>query len=53
MDEDRPIASQEVFLEGQMNTITAVVKGLLEQVLKDHVGALQLEEGRRATVPSK
>ena len=33
MDEDKPTASQEVFLKAQMKAITAVVRGLLEEVL--------------------
>ena len=52
MDEDKPTASREVFLEAQMKAIAAVVGGLLEEVLKDHVGALQLEKGCRSTTRS-
>ena len=44
MDEDKPTASQEVFSEAQMKIVAAVVRGVLEEVLKDHVGALQLEK---------
>ena len=43
MEEDTPNASQEVFLEAQMKAIVGVVRGLLEEALKDHVGAPQLE----------
>ena len=47
MDEDKPTASQEVFLElgrNQMKAIAAVVGGFPEEALKDHVGTLQLEK---------
>ena len=40
MDEDKPTTYQEVFLEAQMRAITAKVGGLLEEALKNHLGAL-------------
>ena len=42
MEKDKPTASQEVFSEVQMKAIAAVVRGLLVEALKDHVGVLQL-----------
>ena len=52
MDENKPTASQEVFSQAQMKAFAAVVGGLLEESLNDHVhvGALQLEKGCRPTV---
>ena len=35
-------ASHEVYLEAQIKTIAAVVRGLLEEALKHHVRASQL-----------
>ena len=43
MEEGTQNASQEVFSEVQMKAIAGVVRGLLEEALKDHVGAPQLE----------
>ena len=43
MEEDKPTASKEVFSEVHMKAITGVVGGLLKEVLKDHIGAPQLE----------
>ena len=51
MDKHKPTASQEVLSEAQMKAIAAVVKGFLEEALKDHIGMLQLEKGCRSTVP--
>ena len=45
LDEDKPTASQEVFSEVLMKAIAVVVGGLLEEALKNHVGALQLVKG--------
>ena len=42
MLEDKPTTSQEVFLEVQMKANAAVTGGLLEGVLKDHIGTLHL-----------
>ena len=50
MDEDKPTTSWEVFSEAQNKAIAAVVGGLLEEALKDHVGELQLEKSCRSTV---
>ena len=50
MDEDKATTSQEVFSGAQMKAITAVVGGLLEEAIKDHVGALQVEKSGRSTV---
>ena len=52
-EEDKPTAFSKVFSEVQLKAITVVVEDLLEGVMKDHVGALQLEKGHRSTVPSK
>ena len=38
MEEDKPNTCHEVFLEAQMKAIAAVVRGLLEEALKNHVG---------------
>ena len=43
MVEDKPNTSQEVLSEVQMKAITAMVGGLLEEALKDHVGVPQLD----------
>ena len=43
MEEDKPNTSHEAFSEAQMKAISAVVGGLLEKALKDHVGVPQLE----------
>ena len=53
MHKDRPTTYQEAFLEAQMKAITAGVEGLLEEALKNHIGAVQLEKGCRSTVHSK
>ena len=50
MNEDKPAAYQEEFSEAQMKVIAALVGGLLDKALKDHVGALQLEKGCRSTI---
>ena len=39
MEEDDPTTLQKVFSEVQVKAIAAVVGGLLEEVLKDRVGA--------------
>ena len=52
MDDDQRTASQKVFSEVQMKAIAALVGGLPEEVLKDHVGALQFEKGCRSSVRS-
>ena len=43
MEEDESTASKEVFSEVQKKAITGMVEGLLKKVLKDCIGALQLE----------
>ena len=43
MEEDKPAAFKEVFSKAQMKAITGIVGGLLKEVLKDHIGVLQLE----------
>ena len=50
MGKDKPTAFQKVFSEAQMKAIVPPVIGLMEEALKDHIGALQLEEGCRSTV---
>ena len=55
MEEDKPTVSQKVFLEVQieaMAAMAAMVGGLLEKVLKYHVGALRFEKGCRSIVRS-
>ena len=39
MEEDNPTTSKKVFSEAQVKAIAAVVGGLLEEVLKDRIGA--------------
>ena len=43
MEENKPNAFQQVFSKVQMKVIAAMVGGLLEEALKDHVGAPQLD----------
>ena len=43
MEEDKPNTSQEVFSKAQMKAIVSMVRGLLEEVLKDRVGVPQLD----------
>ena len=50
MDKIKPIASQEVFSGVQIKVVATVVGGLLEEVLNDYIGDLQLEIGCRSTV---
>ena len=44
MEEDKSTASQKVFSEMHVKAIIAVPQNLLEEALKHHVGALQLEK---------
>ena len=43
MEEGKPTAFTESVVWVQMKAIAATVRGLLEEALKDHVGAMQLE----------
>ena len=56
MEDDKCNTPQEVFLEVQMKVIAAVVKGLLEEALKDYIQPSRcstIKERGRSTIPSK